>query len=323
MATVNDEQVSRVAAFLKANPPKGGGMNFHSVHTPKGELVLDTMFPPIGHEHALDFFFFACLYQYGFWYGSERGYLEPMVGNIAEKRLKGSDLLWTLFKRELDGNPDFFRPEHLANLSPGELTRVLTDDEGTQWPDFDERLKLARRYGRWLLEHGATPRSIVADANETGEPLHRFLLIMETGPFGDDDLMKKQLLLAMALANRPERFLVVTDPGKWFPIVDYHLMRVALRLGLVELDTDEANRNEARRWVSPEEEAGIRKAAWSAVRGLIQESGLPMAAVDETLWMARKYCPEMEQPNCGKCLFNEVCAKRTELFQPVLRTTAY
>ena len=56
---------------------------------------------------------------------------------------------------------------------------------------------------------------------------------------------------------------------------------------------------------------------------VIRESGHAMSFIDEKMWSARRYCPEMTMPNCPECVFSEVCKKRTELFQPIFRTTAY
>ena len=329
MAEVNGGQVSRVAQLLKANPPKTAGLNFYSFQTPKGEVVAERMYPPLDHPMAVDFFFLACLHQYGFWYGDAGGYLESMVGELKAndgtwRKLKGSDLLWEVLRRSLSLCPEIWAPERLAAIRPAELQQLLCDDSGTQWPDFDVRLELTRSYGQWLVDSGRTPAGIVAEANATTKPLEAFLRILRLeSPFGRDSYEKKALLLAMALTNRPERFLRPSAEDSWAPIVDYHLMRVALRLGLVDLNTEEQDFSVRRAWMNEFQEGHIRGHVWQAVSSLIRESGLAMSTIDETLWMARKYCPEAEEPTCAKCLFESVCAKRTKLFQPVFRTTAY
>lgn len=127
----------------------------------------------------------------------------------------------------------------------------------------------------------------------------------------------------MALTNRPERFLKVNDLENWNPIVDYHLMRTALRLGMVDLHGFETGKNKKRRWVGEIEENHIRTVVFDAISLLIELSSQPMSSVDVQMWMARKYCPEMSKPNCKKCLFEKVCKKRIELFQPIFRTIAY
>ena len=127
----------------------------------------------------------------------------------------------------------------------------------------------------------------------------------------------------MILANRPEKFLKVEPDESWPPIVDYHLMRVALRLGLISLTLLEWHRLVRRVWVDDFREEKIRRATFDSIRKIIELSGKPMSEIDFLMWDARRYCPEMTIPDCPKCVFNDVCQKQVELFQPVFRTTNY
>ena len=355
MAQVNMAQVERIAEVLKnmpeSDPPAGGGMNFYSFLDKKGkEIVASDMYPSLNHPQAVNFFFFNCLQQFGFWYGDDQGYVEPLYGIIDGKRAKGSDLLWKVCKKTLDRDDDYnksahcygvqtgicrnsFDPENLAKIGPCGLTEIFSDDNGPiPFPDFEERFKMTRAYGRWFAENymglnpSLTPSEIIRRANKGGaNSLGSFLAMMNYVPgYNKDALQKRQLLLAMALNNRPERFLEVNDPKNWAPIVDYHLMRINLRLGTVVLDPfAELHLLEKRKWVSAEMEQDVRLKVRDATKKLIELSGKSMPFVDEKLWMARRYCPEMEKPDCPNCLFYAVCEKKIDLFQPVFRTTAY
>lgn len=332
MASVNVAQIERVAEILKNMPDSGHGINFCGFLGKDGqEIVADDMYPVFRHPQAINFFFFVCLHEFGFWYGDDRGYVEPLYGMIGGKRTKGSDLLWKACKRALDRDEIVFEPARLAEIKPGELATIFSDDNGPiPFPDFEERYKMTREYGRWFSENymgitpPLTPSAIVRRANNSSLGLDSFLaMMMHVHGFNEDMLHKRQLLLAMVLANRPERFLIINDPDRWDPIVDYHLMRVSLRLGLVVPTVVEKWSLEERKWVSASIESDIRTKVKHAAEKLILLSGRPMSFVDEKLWMARKYCPEMEKPDCPKCVFYEVCEKHIELFQPVFRTTAY
>lgn len=284
------------------------------------------MYPPLNHKDAINFFFFACLHQHGFWYGDEKGYVKPLTGIINGKREKGSDLLWKALMRVFVSDSSLFNPENLAEIEPEELFAKFFagDYRATPFPDLEERFKLTRAYGRWFVKNKKSPEEIIVASNNANTPLISFVRKMELIPgFNKDFLEKKSFLLAMCLANRPEKFLAIKDPWNWSPIINYHVMRFALRMGLVELDEEEQKANTNRFWVSKETEEGIRFDAFVACNDLISQSGQAMSFVDEKMWLARKYCPEMETPNCEKCLFTSVCQKRTELFQPVYRTTSY
>ncbi|OIP79450.1 MAG: hypothetical protein CO002_02760 [Candidatus Portnoybacteria bacterium CG_4_8_14_3_um_filter_44_10] len=189
---------------------------------------------------------------------------------------------------------------------------------------MQERHQLTNSYGQWFLKNGNEPIKIVKQANSLGRSLDFFLwLTREVPGYNRDRFKKKNLLLAMVLSNRPEKFLEVKDPQCWSPIVDYHLMRLALRLGLVDLNKKEQPVNEKKLWVNAKAEYRIRYATYRAVRRLISRSGKQMPFIDEKLWLGRRYCPETEDPQCAQCIFSSVCKKRVELFQPIYRTTAY
>ncbi|MFA6338925.1 MAG: queuosine salvage family protein [Candidatus Paceibacterota bacterium] len=328
MAKINKEQIEKVAAFIKQLPDSGSGLNFYSFKNKDLLIIASDMYPPLNHPEAINFFFFVCLHQFGFWHGDESGYVKPLVGTIDGNSCKGSDLLWKVCKKAFDKDPLVFGHRHLAKIKPEELFKIFTDDEGLiPFPDLWERLRITRMYGKYFIRNRTSPLKVIKESNKKKEPLGYFLAQMwglqgENG-FNEDKFCKKMLLLAMVLANRPEKFLVVKDDYNWEPIIDYHLMRTALRLGLVDLNDDEYGKNRNRRWVSSRVEQNIRKAVDRAMRRIIKLSGRPMSFVDEKMWNSRRYCPEMDYPDCSKCIFLKVCKHRTELFQPVFRTTAY
>jgi hypothetical protein len=131
------------------------------------------------------------------------------------------------------------------------------------------------------------------------------------------------MLLAYILSHRPERFLQARDPESFGPVVDYHVLRTNLRTGLVEVEDSLAEALVARRRVLPEEEEALRAAAAEAMEALHRASGVSHVALDALFFAARRTCPEASEPLCTACLLDSACAHRTELFQPVLPTTAY
>ncbi len=323
---INKEQIRKVAEVIKTLPEQEKGLNFYSFGKEPKVIVASDMYPSLNHPKTVDFFSFACLHQFGFWFGDENGYSKPLVGTIKGKESKGSDLLWKSLKKALDADENVFTPEHLKDVSEVELKeKIFVDDKGTiPFQDMEKRFEISREYGRWFIENKVSPKGIVIEANNKKESLKHFLDEYKKIPgFSQDPLQKKALLLAMALTNRPEGFLTVKDPENWAPIIDYHLMRLALRLGMVELDDSERSINEGRKWTGKEQEELIRKAVFQVAEELIQLSGRPMSLIDETMWLARKYCPEMTEPECPKCIFQLPCKKDTKLFQPVLRTIDY
>ncbi|MFA6594147.1 MAG: hypothetical protein WCT16_02705 [Candidatus Buchananbacteria bacterium] len=326
-ATVNQEAVKFLADYLKRLPPDNDFLNFYSFFNAKGEeIVASDMYPPLNHPAALDFFFFVCSQQFGFWYGDLDGYVEPLFGTLNGQTVKGSDLLWRLAKKAFDNDPLFFLPINLASLSPKTFAKFLSDDNGpVPFPDWEQRYILATGYGRSFFRTVNRKFESPSDIVKLNPRLPDFIECLSANIVGfSDPLDKKSMLLAMVLANRPEHFLKIEPANpQWRPIVDYHLMRSALRFGLVDLDDDIAEHLSERLWLDAEMEMIIRKAVYDAISQVIALSGRSMAEVDKLMWMARKYCPEMERPRCGYCRLNGLCRQRIKLFQPVLRTDRY
>lgn len=326
MVEINERQVKKVAKILKNLPESGGSSNCYSYIKDGKEIFEADKFPPLNHPQAINFFFFVALHDYGFWYGDDKGYLEPLYGKMDGKVCKGSDLLWRMCIKKLKNFETRLEPAKLVEIKPWELARIFSDDNGpVPFPDFGTRFVLTRAYARWFMDNKASPNEIVILANQAEEPLKEFLwhLRQISGYNRDTYLEKKNLHLAMNLACRPEKFLRVKDPENWKPLVDYHVMRLFLRLGMIDIGKEEIETNKKREWVDYATHQEIRYAAFKAACEIIKESGQTMSFIDEKLWLARKYCPEMTEPECPKCDFDPVCKKRIELFQPVFRTTAY
>ena len=320
---IDTDRVAAFAAEVAKLPKDIKGLDFY--HTFDGKAHDVEMYPALDHQQAIDFFFFACLHQYGFWHGDATGYRAPMFATFDGKRVKGSDALWRSLKKALDRERRDFGLNMLVHAGEEHLFEILFihDDGPLPLPGPMTRIEITRAYARWFLVEGVQPRELVKAAAFHEKPLEAFLSSMRQVPgFTDDPFQKKARLLALALMNRPEAFLKPAEGERLGPIVDYHLMRVALRLGLVRLYPNAARRNAARLW-DPGTEMRVRAAVHEALVRAQELSGVSSAVLDYAMWSARKYCPEMTEPECGNCRFNEACAKRIELFQPVVRTTAY
>jgi hypothetical protein len=221
---------------------------------------------------------------------------------------------------------EFCSPERQANLSRQELLEVFRADDGKDpMPALDLHLELARRYGRDMLALQLNPETVLQEAVSSAQPLQTFLgLLDQVGGYKEDPLRKKSSLLAVILHDRPENFLPLRPEEQVAPIIDYHLMRSCLRVGLIDV-IDEELRGKLlnRQVVSADEEWAVRFPSYQAVDRVVALSGKSSSAVDQYFFGARKRCPEMTEPECGSCELDPVCAHRRGLFQPVLRTSFY
>jgi sugar/nucleoside kinase (ribokinase family) len=312
---VNEGQVRRVAKIISTLP-----------EAPPYPWVGPTL-PPAGHPRALEYLFAATLQQFSFWTVREDRYHLPLIAPIGGIELKGSDYLWSAFTRALENDAGFCAPERQAALTREELLAVFRADDGRDpMPALDLHLDQARAYGRDMLALQLTPRAVLDRALASPQPLQTFLRTLDhVGGYKEDPLRKKSSLLALALHDRPERFLPLQDEERIAPIIDYHIMRSCLRMGLIDvLDGELEAKLMQRQVVSPAGEWAVRYPAYLAYDGLLTHSGRSPSAVNGLLFgNARKRCPEMTEPQCQSCPFDPVCAHRKAFFQPVLRTSFY
>lgn len=318
MISVDEKRVAVFAEFFR---------NRDDI-TPFDFCSLDegVLFPGRSQEGVLEYFFYCTAHQFGFWHLESERYARPMTAAIDGNVYKGSDYVWRCATRRWSQEPGFFHPAHLQTLDDEAWDLLFRDDGGANpLPMWKEHLELSNAYCAWFQETGTTPAQIVASAQHHPKPLQEFLRLAGAVPgYREDALQKKLQLLAVILENRPEGFLQVSDPESYRPIIDYHLQRSALRTGLVHMD-DPALRSrlEARTAVRSTEEQAVRQVTFDAVAQLVEMSGRSVAEIDYFFFSNRIRCPEMSEPDCPACPVQSICAKETNLFQPVFRTTAY
>ncbi len=283
---------------------------------------------PVGHSLALSMLCISTFHQYGFWTAdAKRGWLGPMYADINGVTYKGSDFIWAAFSRAANENPEYLTIDRMA-ADPNLFATICTADDGTcPVPDLESHQQLHRAHGQSMKRLWPSGYAeIVRTANESTKPVQTLLQIMGELPgYMSDPLAKKVNLLAVILGARPERFLKLRDPENIQPIVDYHMMRVCLRTGLVHIEnTDLKRRLQERIWVDPTEELSIRKATGRAIMDLVEETGCSVAAIDGLFFkIGRTHCIETASPRCTECPIESNCIQETKQFQPVFRTTAY
>lgn len=275
---------------------------------------------------VLDFFFASTLQQFGFWSAEDDRYRQPMIARLGGRELKGSDFLFAAYRRWMDEAPAELTAAGHAGLDRATFDHRLRDDGGADpLPAPGLHYRLAVEYGNDMSALGWEARDLVDDALASGSAVVRlFSLLDHVAGYKEDPWRKKSALLAAILMQRPERFL---DPGfaeDLPPIVDYHCQRSCLRMGLVRVtDARLRERLTARTLLEPGEEECVRAACHAAVARVRDLSGKPMGAVDWYFYQNRRRCPEMTEPDCAACPADPVCAHQVDLFQPVIRTTAY
>lgn len=310
---VNTEQLQRIATLIADLP----------AITPYA--FVDDDLPAAQHPAALDYFFATSMQQFGFWSASDGRYAQALRAYIRGAERKGAFYLFRGYLRWLEDDPERLSPAAQAVLSKTDLRTLLRADDGSEpMPVLDLHLELARRYGQDMLALDLTPQSILQQANASASPLRALLQLLDhVGGYKEDPLRKKSALLGIILQQRPEAFLI-RDATPVPPIVDYHVMRSCLRMGLIDVTDDTlAAQLTERRLLTAGDEWSVRSAAYAAMQQLVEQSGKSMGAIDWFFFQARQRCPEMSEPLCSSCAVDPACAHRKTLFQPVRRTSFY
>lgn len=311
---VNEGQVRRVAGLI-------AGLEEVTAYD-----YVDPSLPPLNHPLTVDYLFATVLQQFSFWTVKEGRYHRPLIATIGGEKLKGAFYLWKAYTRRIDTDPSFFSPEGQASQRLEDTLALFRSDDGEDvMPAVEMHLEAANRYGKTMLALGWTPKSVLETASASDRPLETLLgALDQVGGYREDPLRKKSALLAQILHDRPEGFFEFGANETLPPVMDYHLMRSCLRMGMVDVvDGDLRRWLEERRLVSAQDEWAVRYASYRAVEMLPELSGRPMAAVGDYLFLSRRRCPEMTEPDCASCSADLVCAHRKELFQPVIRTDYY
>ncbi len=311
--TVNSENISSIAKLIASVPDI----------TPFAFTGPDL--PAADHPAALDYFFASALQQFGFWTSTAGRYERPLVATIDGEERKGAFYLFRAYLRWLEKDPELLTPAAQAELTEADMLAVLRADDGTDpMPVLDMHLALARQYGRDMLALALTPQSVLKQVGASTSPLRTLFRILDgVGGYKEDPLRKKAGLLAIILQQRQEAFMT-GDNNEVPPVVDYHVMRSCLRMGLIDVaDNELAAKLVGRQLLSRDEEWSVRVAAHTAIEQVVTRSGKSMGAVDWFFFQARMRCPEMTEPLCEKCAVDPACAHRKKLFQPVRRTSCY
>ena len=281
--------------------------------------------PAAGHAATLDYFFATALQQFGFWSEANGRYDRPLVATVDGEERKGAFYLFRAWLRWLESDPYKLSPAGQAELTKEDILTVLRADDGTDpMPALDMHLTMAQQYGRDMLALGLTPQTIMEQVKASATPLRTLFQVLDhISGYKEDPLRKKAGLLAIILQQRPEAFLASSEE-EMPPVVDYHVMRSCLRMGLIDVVDDSlVEKLAGRKLLSASEEWAVRMSAHAAVEQVVARSGKSMGAVDWFFFQARKRCPEMSEPLCKECSVDPACAHRKEFFQPVRRTSFY
>ncbi|MBM3188281.1 MAG: hypothetical protein FJZ90_06105 [Chloroflexi bacterium] len=234
---------------------------------------------------------------------------------------RGWDYMVRAARRRLLQEPDWFTARRLASVTGDDLRALFSDDgvpEHSTLDRIEERVAQWRDAARVLLaQYGGDVMALYAGAEGRLEGAGGILARLSACQAYSDPVEKKSFLLTM-FAVRSGAW-EVADLGALKMPIDYHIMRVALRSGMVIVRNGAlAGRLKAREPVSAEEDNRVREAVRCACDALLRNSRHDAFEVDQILWsMGRTCCFYDYEPICGE----NTCQRRAQC--TFLRGVAY
>ena len=273
-----------------------------------------------------------------------------LQGTIDGKWYRGWDYMIRAARRKMAQDPDYFTAPNVARVTPADIQSMFSDDflpEHSTLDRVEERVAQLHDCARILLR--GYDGDVCALHGQAGGRLQGedgILRRLSAFRAYSDPVEKKSFLFLMFAAKSGIWALVDLDALK--VAIDYHIMRIALRSGMVEVrEPNLAEALRARKEVNAETDNRIREAVREACDLLIRHSGHTVFDVDNILWMMGRNCcfydhdpicgdnpcfkmdkcsfaRGIEYPCPGHCLFDGVClGSRDPSYRDLWETTLY
>ncbi|MDD5438269.1 MAG: GrpB family protein [Patescibacteria group bacterium] len=271
-----------------------------------------------------------------------------------KKNLKGWGCLEDTYTILGEANSPLLDPEYLSKLSASELSELLkpifTEDgspENCTLDRLDERSAFLINISQQLKEnYDGKVSNLLAESNgyliNNGSGLYE--LLEEIDGFADP-LKKKSTVFVQLVKNA--NLIQIKDPESIEPVMDYHMQRLMLRTGCIEVKDEELKRALLERQ-KLESDSDVRLASVEAVRLMGKLAQKDFFEMDELLWSLSRSCCH-EKPLCTaghctktpctfftfidlqgheRCIFDGICSGQNDesyrkYWQPVVETNYY
>jgi hypothetical protein len=267
-----------------------------------GFATFESALPSSQPAQLADFFFFNSALLFDF-YGLET--------EIDGQYIKGSDLFFAFARRKARDDPGFFTAARLVDLAVAEYEAVYALDENpahTLINRAEERVAILQDLARGLLRNYQASTLVLLD--QCDHHLHTAgdigLLDRLPAFVGyNDPHFKKAFVFIKALVGL--NLWDAQDREDLFIPVDYHLIRMALRTGLVRVtDPELADQLHTRTLATPADDWEIREIIKRAYKALEENAGVDVFVLDEIFWtIGRSCCHYARPPRCTACDFTD------------------
>jgi hypothetical protein len=316
LAKVDPERLQRVAQHLKRGLSLDSKMPFRwddpLFWNIEGTVPERSQFFAIGNSINFRFWQFV------------DGAVIPARGTIEGTEFRGAMYMWRSLRRALDaGRMPLLDAEFLANLSDGQFDAIFSDDHGDNPLSVarEERIANLRDLGGHLLSAWGGAFHELVEASEGS--LVSFARQSSALRAFDDPLYKLTMVNAiMHSGNGIAEFR--EEP---LPAIDYHLLRQALRQGILRPSLDIRAKLIASEPLDAGEAYELRRMTLDAFIELSARTGISGQVLDNRFWANRVNCTDrpvcLDPATADRCPFLEACERHTEIALPLEMTRYY
>jgi hypothetical protein len=292
---IDEARCVRVAQRLKE-------LNLHTTTY----AALEGTLPALEPAQMREYYWFLCALLFDF---------KGMQATLDGKESQGSELLFALARREVALDPQAFAALRMAKITTQQFNTIFSAERDASCPSISrgaERARLLRETAQALQQRydGALDKLLAESEGYLRRPDGKGVLdVFSMLPGYYDPHLKKAFVL-LKIWQRLGLW-EAKDQQNLFIAVDYHLLRVALRSGIVQVQ-DEALAQRLRNQApsTPEEEEAIRAPVKLAYKRIEELSGLDVFTLDEIFWTLGRSCCHYARPaRCAECDFSH-CSVR-------------
>ena len=262
--------------------------------------------------------------NFRFW-DLEDGKMQPAIGTLDGTEYQGAMYMWRALRRALDQTEgELLEAEFLAHLSDSDFDRIFRDDTGRNPLDVGREDRIAN-----LRDLGARLRtswqgSFFALATASNGSLLSFAQLSREFRAFDDPMLKLTMLNAI-LHSGSGVYQFEDEP---LPAIDYHLLKQALRQGLVRPAGALAQQIAKSELLGPADAAELRRLALLALVGIAERTGLSGEVLDNRFWLNRVNCTDpdpvcLDPATADRCPFYGTCVQLTQFERPLELTRYY
>lgn len=271
--------------------------------------------------------------------------------HLANKKLNlfGWDFLEYGFLQLAREKPELLNANFLVETNTRELKELIqvffAEDnkaENCTLDRLDERVRLWKDMAQFILQNGKSVLDFIKSSHNQAEYYYQHLPKAEAY---SDPLQKKTSFLMKLLED--VGYADFSAQKDIIPIMDYHMQRVLMRTGCIEIEDHELYKQLVER-EKIADDSQIRSACIESMKIIADESGLSVLKMNDVFYtMGRSCCNEnplcvshscdkepctlslaVDIPEKHDCIFEKVCKgasneKYRQLWQPLVETHFY